>query len=77
MNDRAKVGGGDARASDRDRQRIADDLRIHWAEGRLDVEQLEHRLEQTMSASTIQELAELVDDLPRVTVSDPIEPSPG
>jgi hypothetical protein len=72
MSDREQLGGGYARASDRDRHRVSEELRIHCAEGRLDVEELERRLEQAVSATTIGELAELVYDLPTVAVPDPI-----
>jgi len=51
-------------------------LRIHCAEGRLEVEELERRLEQAISASTIQQLADLVYDLPKVAVPDPIVGEP-
>jgi Domain of unknown function (DUF1707) len=68
-----ELQGGHARASDRDRYRVAEELRIHCAEGRLEVEELERRLERAMSASTIGERAEMVHDLPSVTVPDPIE----
>jgi Domain of unknown function (DUF1707) len=73
MSGPEELGGGHARASDRDRYRVAEELRIHCAEGRLEVEELERRLERAMSASTIGELAEMVYDLPSVPVPDPIE----
>jgi len=76
MNDREERAGGDARASDRDRHRVSEELRVHWAEGRLDVEELERRLEQAISASTLHQLAELVRDLPPVRVPDPINEEP-
>jgi Domain of unknown function (DUF1707) len=64
MNDRDYLEGDYARASDRDRHRVSEELRIHCAEGRLDVGELERRLEQAISARTIHQLAELVHDLP-------------
>lgn len=76
MSDRKELDGGHARASDRDRHRVGEELRIHCAEGRLDVEELEKRLEQAISASTIHQLAELVYDLPTITVPDPIDEQP-
>jgi hypothetical protein len=63
-----KLDGGDVRASDRDRTRITEELRLHCAAGRISVEELEHRLELAMSALTIHQLAELVIDLPAVAV---------
>lgn len=76
MTDRDDLDRGNARASDRDRHRVSEELRIHCAEGRLDVEELERRIEQAISASTIHQLAELVDDLPTVNVPDPIDEEP-
>lgn len=77
MNDRDQaLTGGHARASDRDRLRVSEELRIHCVEGRLDVDELERRLERAMTAGTIHELAELVYDLPPVTVPDPIDEQP-
>ncbi len=55
---------GHLRASDGDRNRVADELRVHCADGRFDVEELELRLERAMTAATVRELAELVADVP-------------
>jgi hypothetical protein len=76
MSNREELARGHARASDRDRHRVSEELRIHCAEGRLDVEELERRLEQAVSASTIHQLAELLYDLPTVAVADPIDDGP-
>ena len=76
MSGAQELDGGHARASDRDRHRVSEELRIHCAEGRLDVGELERRLEQAMSAGTIHQLAELVYDLPAVTVPEPIDEEP-
>jgi uncharacterized protein DUF1707 len=73
MDERGNVESGHARASDRDRQRVSEELRLHWAEGRLDIEEMERRLEQAVSASTVRQLAELVYDLPALPLPDPIE----
>ena len=56
------------RASDADRDKIAERLRKATAEGRLLAEELEERLEATFSARTYGELDAVVDDLPSVTV---------
>jgi hypothetical protein len=56
--------GGNVRASDRDRNEVAAELRVHCVEGRITLEELERRLEQAMSARTIHDLAEVVCDLP-------------
>jgi DUF1707 SHOCT-like domain len=52
------------RASDADRERIAERLRHATAEGRLLAEELEQRLETAFSARTYGELDALVADLP-------------
>jgi hypothetical protein len=53
------------RASDEDREDVADALRAHCAAGRLEVGELEERLAATLSARTLGELGDLVADLPR------------
>jgi hypothetical protein len=55
----------DLRAADADRERIADELRQSHAEGRLDIAELQERLEHTYGAKTLGELDWLVSDLPR------------
>src|SRR5438067_13846496 len=53
------------RASDADRDRVADRLRAATAEGRLLAEELEQRLEALFAARTYGELDAIVADLPR------------
>jgi Domain of unknown function (DUF1707) len=52
------------RASDADREQVADRLRQATAEGRLVAEELEERLGAVFAARTYGELDALVDDLP-------------
>jgi len=52
------------RASDADRDRTVSTLRGHAAEGRLDLAELEERLEAALAARTQAELAALTSDLP-------------
>src|SRR2546430_6440723 len=52
------------RASDEDRERVADRLRHATAEGRLLTEELEERLGTVFSARTYGELDAVVSDLP-------------
>ena len=52
------------RPSDEARQRAADALRTHYAEGRLDETELERRVELAYSASTRADLKALFRDLP-------------
>ncbi|WNO74371.1 DUF1707 domain-containing protein [Streptomyces sp. AM8-1-1] len=52
------------RASDAERERIAERLRDAVAEGRLDMEEFEERLDATYKARTHGELVPLVSDLP-------------
>lgn len=56
------------RASDADRERIAERLRHATGEGRLLAEELEERLERTFAARTYGELDAVVADLPGTTV---------
>jgi Domain of unknown function (DUF1707) len=58
------AGNDEIRAADSDRERIADRLRDAAAEGRLEANELEERLERAFSARTYAELDALVADLP-------------
>ena len=63
MNDHIRV-------SDADRERVADRLREHFAEGRLSTDELDERIAAALSAKTFAELRRVTKDLP-----DP-EPAP-
>ena len=52
------------RASDSDREKVAERLSRHAAEGRLDHDELEERVAAAYAAKTEAELAELTRDLP-------------
>lgn len=52
------------RASDGDRQRVADLLRQHTTEGRLTIEEYEQRVDAAYAARTVVELRPLLADLP-------------
>ncbi len=52
------------RASDADRDRVAAALREHCAQGRIDVEELDERLEGVYSARTLGDLQRVTNDLP-------------
>jgi Domain of unknown function (DUF1707)/2TM domain len=56
----------DLRVSDAERDRTATLLREHAGEGRLDLAELDERLERAYAARTRGDLAELTRDLPRV-----------
>lgn len=58
------VAEDDLRASDADRERIAELLRDAYAEGRLTVDEHSERIEAAYSAKTFGELAPLTRDLP-------------
>jgi Flp pilus assembly protein TadB len=53
------------RAADADRERVAERLRTSHAEGRIDMDEFQQRLERCYDAKTFGELGELVRDLPR------------
>src|SRR5262245_46682395 len=60
-------GAGSAtRASDAERERAADALRRHHADGRLSTEELEERTGRAYAATTLGELDQLFADLPRL-----------
>src|SRR4051812_8630505 len=71
----------DLRASDADRELVAERLRDALAEGRLDMEEFEERLEATYKARTYRELQPITHDLPGAGVAVPVslvkEPLPG
>ncbi|QFG27287.1 DUF1707 domain-containing protein [Actinomadura sp. WMMB 499] len=52
------------RASDTDRDRVAESLREHCAVGRITVDELHERLEDVYSARTLGRLEEITADLP-------------
>jgi hypothetical protein len=52
------------RISDADRDRVADKLRDHFAEGRLSREELDERVAATLSAKTAGDLRAIMADLP-------------
>ena len=57
------IAGGNLRASDADRERVAEVLRDALAEGRLDMAEFEERLEATYSARTYGDLEPITRDL--------------
>lgn len=59
------------RASDADRERVAEVLRDGLAEGRLDMAEFEERLEATYKARTYGELEPITRDLPASGVTAP------
>ena len=61
------------RASDADRERVAERLRQAASEGRLHTEELEQRLEASFSARTYGELDAIVADLPGRRLTPPAE----
>jgi hypothetical protein len=54
----------DIRASDAERERTVEALRVHAAAGRLDAGELEERLGLALAARTRRDLAGLLEDLP-------------
>jgi len=65
------MGEPTIRASDADRDRLAAEIREHYAQGRLDGEELGQRLERAYGARTLDELEELRSDLPALTPGSP------
>jgi uncharacterized protein DUF1707 len=52
------------RVSDADRNAVAEQLGVHYADGRLDQAEFDDRIGRTMAAKTRGDLAGLFDDLP-------------
>jgi hypothetical protein len=65
-------GDRNLRASDGDRDAIADLLREHHVAGRLATEEFQDRVERCYAAKTYRELDELVADLPREQPAPPV-----
>ena len=63
------------RASDAERERVADELRAHAGEGRLDVDELDERLKAAYAARTRADLQVLTADLPAPPPPKPKPPS--
>src|SRR3954454_16536401 len=59
-----RTGMSGLRASDADRERVAERLREHYGEGRLSDDDLSERIEAAYRARTISELEALTVDLP-------------
>jgi Flp pilus assembly protein TadB len=65
------IGNNALRASDAERSETAELLRRHHAEGRLDTDELEERIERCYAAKTRGELDALTTDLPRSQQQQP------
>ncbi|MCT2588818.1 DUF1707 domain-containing protein [Streptomyces sp. N2-109] len=61
---------GELRASHDDREAVVEQLRDAAAEGRIDLDELDTRLEQALKSKTHAELAVLTADLPRLHSSE-------
>jgi hypothetical protein len=72
---RRDVSDASLRASDDERNAVADKLSRHYAEGRLDETEFKHRLDTAMSATTRGDLNGLFHDLPHLP-SEPPPPPP-
>lgn len=59
------ASGPQTRISDSDRERAMADLAMHYADGRLDHEEYDERLDAIWTARTRADLAVLFNDLPR------------
>jgi len=59
------------RVSDEERQRTIDELRRHCAAGRLDVDEYADRIEQALSATSLEDLDRARGDLPMLRIADP------
>jgi hypothetical protein len=71
MGRRDTPGDAGLRASDDERNAVADKLSRHYAEGRLDEQEFKARLDTAMSATTRGDLNGLFYDLPRLPAPAP------
>ncbi|MFC7583365.1 DUF1707 domain-containing protein [Nonomuraea antimicrobica] len=64
------------RIGDAEREQTMADLREHFAQGRLTHEELDERLDQTLAAKTVRDLAQVTADLPgqRPAYQEPVSP---
>ena len=63
------AGADDLRVSDEQRDRAAQEIREHYAAGRLTDDELSDRVQAVYSARTEQELRKLLSDLPKLPAS--------
>jgi hypothetical protein len=64
-----RTGTGRIRAGDADRERAAEKLGGHYGDGRLDLEELDARVDAAFAATYLDELDGLLADLPSRTVA--------
>jgi hypothetical protein len=59
------------RASDDQRQRVIDELRRHCVAGRLNIDEYAARVEQALTATSVEDLERVLGDLPMLGIADP------
>jgi DUF1707 SHOCT-like domain/2TM domain len=72
----ARMADPAQRASDEEREAVAERLRTAAAEGRLDADELEERLGAAYGAKTVGDLVPLTGDLPTAPAAAPASPAP-
>ncbi len=70
------ASGDNLRVGDAERESVAAELREHYAQGRLTLEDLERRLDAAMAAKTRADLDQLVKDLPHTNPPGAPLPAP-
>ncbi|MFG1709996.1 DUF1707 domain-containing protein [Nonomuraea sp. M3C6] len=65
----------EVRASDYDRERVAEMLRVAVTEGRITLEELDERVDGAYTARTLGDLDDVIADLPRSDVLSPAGPT--
>lgn len=68
------VARRDLRISDEDRTHVLDELQEHFAAGRLDLAEFEHRVNAVVVARYRGEVSPLLDDLPEIRPPEPAGP---
>ena len=71
------AGTGDLRVGDAEREEVAAELREHYAQGRLSMEDFQRRLDAAFAARTRSDLDGLISDLPHAMPSSRPLPASG
>jgi Domain of unknown function (DUF1707) len=71
MDNQATDSPTSLRASDDDRERVATVLRDGYSHGRLDLDELQQRLDSAYAAKTLTDLSHLTADLPATAAAVP------
>lgn len=75
--DRESTREATLRIGDAERNRMTESLHEHYAQGRITQDELDERLDATLSAKTYADLRPITADLPEVVEPEPAQPARG